>query len=169
MIQIYKKFFGTSVVSHLRVKNVSLSQKTLTFTITIIFLSGHQKHTPLTRWIIIEMLMTYMFLLICLVEYFSNVMENRGLSTMLGKRTGFLFSKASVWLFLPSLSSVDIFSDVCGKLDSESIVGKPIQGGPCKWSLIEPSQPEVWVPVQNWREVIRRVLHSQNIKIRITN
>jgi hypothetical protein len=175
MLQICKKFFGTFAVTHLAVKNVSLLQKTLTFTSIIAFPSDRQTHTmmdsPLTRWIIIRMLITYMFSLISLVEYFSNAVKNHGLSTTSGERTGFLFSKAGIWHFFSSLSPVDIFSDVCGKLDGESIVGAPIQGKPCKWCRIEeslPSQPEVWVPIQDWRDAILHVLHSQDTKIRIT-
>jgi hypothetical protein len=70
--------------------------------------------------------------------------------------------------FFSFSSPADIFSDVRGNIDGESIVGEPIQGRSCKWCRIEPSQPEVWVPVQDWRDAILHVLHSQDIKIRIT-
>lgn len=72
--------------------------------------------------------------------------------------------------FSPFSFPVDILSDVRGKLDGERIVGALIQGKPCKWCRIEslPSQSEVWVHVQDWRDAILRVLNSQDIKIRIT-
>ena len=78
----------------------------------------------------------------------------------------FIFKGQSFWIV--SLSPADRFSDVCGKLDGESIVGELIQGKPCRWCRVGP-QPEVWALVNDWREAILHVLHSQleDIKIRI--
>jgi len=91
---------------------------------------------------------------------FDNVWRTNGIFIFKGRRLAFYSSR----------SPVDVFSDVCGKLDGESIVGAPIQGRPCKWCRIEPlpSRPEVWEPVRDWRDAIQYVLDSQDIKIRIT-
>ena len=91
---------------------------------------------------------------------FDNVWRTNGIFIFKGRRLP----------FPRSLSPVDILSDVRGKLDGERIVGALIQGKPCKWCRIEslPSQSEVWVHVQDWRDAILRVLNSQDIKIRIT-
>lgn len=103
MLQICKKYFGTSAVSHLAAKNVSLLQKTLTFTTITIFIPIRHMHTmmdsPPTLWVTIRMLIKSMFSLISLFEYFSNAVKDHGLSTTSGDRTGFLFSKAGAYLF----------------------------------------------------------------------
>jgi hypothetical protein len=86
---------------------------------------------------------------------------------MENERDFYFQRRATVFFF--SLSPVDISSDVCGKLDGERIVGVPIQGRPAKWCRIEPlsSQSEDWEAVQDWRDAILHVLHSQDTKIRI--
>jgi hypothetical protein len=137
MLQICKKFFGTSAVTHLAIKNVSLLQKTLTFTTIIVFISDRQIHTmmdsALNQWIIIGMLMKYMSSLISLVEYFLNVVKHHELSTTCGERTGFLFSKAGVWLFpvlFPPLTSFQTFveSSMAKGLSEHSFKAGPANG-----------------------------------------
>ena len=100
----------------------------------------------------------------------------------------FIFkSQCLSFLFFPL---ADLFSGICGKLESERIVGASIRGS-CKWCYVGPlpSQRPVesavdllnspstsaittdtpaWVPVADWRQAVLHVLHSQDIKIRIT-
>jgi hypothetical protein len=75
----------------------------------------------------------------------------------------------------------DILSDVCGKLECESSVGKSIRGECFFWCRVEPlpSQPVVnspvlpltpaWTRVGDWKQAVRHALSSPDIKIRITD
>jgi len=71
-----------------------------------------------------------MFSPISLVEYFSNVVKNHGLSTTSGERMGFLFSKAGIWLsplLFPLLTSFQtLVESSMVKVSSEH----PFKAGP---------------------------------------
>jgi len=95
------------------------------------------------------------------------------------------------FLSFPSVSDI-LIEDVCGKLEGESIVGAAIRDTPNLWYFEEPplspaarptlspsqnspsptmsatSTSSVGVPIQDWREPIRRMLQSLDINIRIT-
>ena len=126
--------------------------------------------SPLTRWLITSTPTSSTFSLISLVGFFSNSVRIHGLLTTSVKRMGFWFSKVRGLFFLYSLCPCWHLLGICGKLEGEHIVRAVIAGNRCKWCRVDPppSQPGDWVPLQNWREVFDHVLHSQDVKIRIT-
>lgn len=93
-----------------------------------------------------------------------------------------------------SISHLDIFSDVCGLLEGEDIVGEAFKDTSNLWyreeplssltslpifspdqSSISPSMTatptnsSAWMPIQDWREPIRRILVSESTnRLRIT-
>jgi len=78
----------------------------------------------------------------------------------------------------PSLLHYDIFSDVCGKLEGESIVGEAIRGKSNLWYIQEPlglATPKLKVGVRvkdkDWGVPIRRMLQKPNgnTNLRITD
>jgi hypothetical protein len=115
MVQMTWKFFGTSAVTDLIVGNGSPSWKTLNFITIIGFILGHQMHTrmdsPYPRWMIISTPTKFVFSLVSLVGYISNLVRSpskspsHGFLTTSGKqRMVSLFSKVigSLPLSLPT-------------------------------------------------------------------
>ena len=64
----------------------------------------------------------------------------------------------------PTFTHFDISADVCGKLEGERVVGSSINGTPnyrVEGSALF-ANPEDWIPVQDWRDPIRRLLKSSD-------
>jgi len=58
----------------------------------------------------------------------------------------------------------DIFSDVCGRLEGESIVGAAIQDtSNIRYIAESPPYITVCIPIQDWRAPIRRILQHPNV------
>ena len=123
------------------------------------------------------------------------LVRRSGLLAMSGSQVMPLFSEVCTFLLLCFLHS-NILSDVCGKLEGESIVGKDIQDALKLWYFQEPSlspttrsplspirdspSPTVTetptnsapgTPIGDWREPIHQMLQlaNVNINIRITD
>ena len=112
--------------------------------------------------------------------------RKHGLLATFGSRSVPLYSKVHAFSCSHLLAS-DILSDVCGKLEGESIVGADIQDAPNLWWFEEPSPsptsqspdrskpPSTTAPTTsptllsgNWTDPIRRMLHSFDVNIRIS-
>jgi hypothetical protein len=129
---------------------------------------------------------------------FLKLLGKRVLLATSGVRTIALYSKVHTFMpfyvFFFTLS--DTLLDVCGRLESESVVGAAIEGIPNLWCFEEPllsppsesqlaHSPNLDTPsltvtasritsaegilIRDWREPIRQMVRFQNVNIRITD